>query len=192
MLNILSRRETVLVRRLVAAIQKWRNVASRGQKYLYLVVGKRYLRLRWCPWDGGYAAEAEGLVACFPALTHHYPRPKEISMKRREALGLKGVPMPGPNAASILLGKLPAIREFLSCTEYEDRTARTVGALRITSRGTTWMLTLTDPDARARLCVSDASLDKALMLMEQLLGVAECPWEADPYAEEREAKKRKK
>jgi len=156
------------------------------------VVGVRWLELWWAPWTG-YAVLSEGLVATWPTRTHSYPPPpKKLSMKRQEAIGLKGVALPGPAATSTILAKLPAIREYLSCTEYDDKSARQVSALRITSRGTTWMLTLTDPDRCARLCVSDTSLDKALLLMEQLVGVPEAPWEPDPYELERREKKTKK
>lgn len=191
-MKITSMGRTVLIRRAKAAIQHWWNEASRHKRTLYLVSGRHFLYLRWCPWEGGYAVVSEGLVASFPARTHTYQLPQRLTMKRQEALGLKGVALPGPVPASVMLSKLPAIREFLSCTEYDDKLPRTVGALRITSRGTMWTLTLTDPDRAARLCVTDASLDKALGLMEQLLGVPECPWEPDPYAAERLGKKAKK
>jgi len=85
-------------------------------------------------------------------------------------------------ATSVILAKLPLIREWLSATAYDDGSVRQTGALRITSRDALWHLTLTDPDARARLMVSDTSLDKALLLLETLLGADQAPWQADPYA----------
>lgn len=191
-MKITSMGYTVLRRRAKHTFQRWRNEASKHQKRLYLVVARHFLELWWCPWDGGYAVVSEGVLADFPKRTHTYPRVKKLSMKRKEALGLKGVAMPGPAPVSTLLAKLPAIREYCSLTEYEDKTIRAVSALRITSRGTSWHVTLTDPDACARLCTSDASLDKALLLMEQLLGVPEAPWEPDQFEIEKKEKRRKK
>lgn len=81
-----------------------------------------------------------------------------------------------------MLPKLPLLREWLTATSYEDSGIRLPGALRLTTRDALWHLTLTDPDACARLLVSDPSLDRSLLLLEQLLGVPEAPWQLDPYA----------
>lgn len=164
-----------------AALQRWRNLASGQERMLYLVSGRHYYYLHWLPREG-YALRAAGNVACWPQTTFTKPlRLKRLTMKKREAIGLGGVAMPGPAPTSTILGKLKTIREFMSTTAYDDGSPRAVSALRITSRGTVWQLTLTDPDTYARLPVQDASLDDALALMEKLLQSEQCPWEPDPY-----------
>jgi hypothetical protein len=67
-----------------------------------------------------------------------------------------------------------------------------VGNLRLASQGRLWELTLQDPDALARLTLRDESLDRVLLLAEQMLGVEEAPWETDRWLAERAASKPKK
>lgn len=170
-------------------VSQW--LPCRGS-YYYLTRGAHSLFLAWLPWQGGYRLLADRCVADHRRENYiARQRIGRLTVKRREALGLSGV-APAPAAStSVIWSKLPAVREWLCCTEYDDKSIRVPGALRVTTRDGVWALTLTDPDACARLLVSDPSLDKALLLMEQLLGVPEAPWQADPYASQNMKKKKK-
>jgi hypothetical protein len=110
-------------------------------------------------------------------------------MKRRASYALSELIPPAAAGASVILAKLPGLREFLSFTSYDDGSVRQPGTLRLTSHYGAWEVTVQDPDAAARLTVRDGSLDKALLLIEQLLGAEEAPWETDRYLAERQAKK---
>lgn len=103
--------------------------------------------------------------------------------------------IPALPATSVLLSKLPAIREFITATQYEDGSPRVPGYFTLRNRGASFELTMYDYDSGCRLPVSAHELDKALQLMEQLLGVEEAPWEPDRYLmnllAERNKKKRK-
>ena len=155
----------------------------RAERYYYLIRGKYALLLRWLPYLGGYHLVAEYDAQDLRRATITYPRRERVpAVKRRKTLATTDVAPPAAVAASMILSKLPAIREWLSATEYDDHTVRQPGALRVTTRDALWHLTLTDPDAGARLLVSDKELDKALLLLEQLVGVSDAPWQADPYA----------
>lgn len=113
-------------------------------------------------------------------------------MKRRQPVVNVGACAPALPATSVLLAKLPAIREFLSATGYDDGSPRVPGYLTLRNRGHSYEITLYDPDAGLRLPARGPDLDKTLLLAEQLLGVQEAPWEVDNYLTEQLAKKSKK
>lgn len=115
-----------------------------------------------------------------------------MPVKRRAPLAQVGALAPPAPAASMILARLPALREFLSATSYDDGSPRSPGTFRLSSRFAAWEVTIQDPDAAARLTARDVSLDKALLLVEQLLGVEDAPWETDRYLAEALSKKSKK
>ncbi|OWY61056.1 hypothetical protein B7486_65850, partial [cyanobacterium TDX16] len=145
-----------------------------------MVAFKRWYLYRWTPHVGWecYATGLKGQPVTEPTCT--YATHKELAMKRRLTQVGSQVIQPALPAASVMLGKLPAVREFLTATEYEDKTARVPGYLTIRNRGVTFEVTIYDPDAGARLSARAAKLDDVLALIEQLLGVEEAPWEIDP------------
>jgi hypothetical protein len=113
-------------------------------------------------------------------------------MKRRSAPA-NGVACLAPlPATSVILGKLPAIREYLTATAYEDGTARQPGYFTLRNRALTFEGTLYDPDSGTRLVVRANTLDEMLAGLEKLLGVEEAPWEIDPYLTEQLARRRKR
>jgi hypothetical protein len=120
------------------------------------------------------------------------PRPKESRVKRRQPVGETSLPPVGLGAVSVILGKLPAIREFLSCMAYDDGSLRTPGYVTLRNRGTAYEFTLYDPDAGARMAVRAETFDAVLTQAEQLLGVAEAPWEVDQYLTDQLGKKKKR
>jgi hypothetical protein len=113
-------------------------------------------------------------------------------MKRRNAPVGTGAIVPALPATSVLLAKLPAIREFLTATEYEDKSPRQPGYVTFRNRVVAFELTLYDPDGGARLAVRGPTIDQCLQLAEQMLGVEEAPWELDSYLQEQLARRAKK
>jgi hypothetical protein len=160
--------------------------------FFSVLIGTREYMYRYLRFQGGIRLHCvRSTVTGEYELRPQWNRYKEPTMKKKEKLGLDPRVMRGADPVSVILGKLPAIREWLSCTVYDDGSPRQPGALRIASRNSQWWLTLTDPDRGARLCACDDKLDRALTLLEQLLGVEEAPWEIDPYARQTKGKKGK-
>lgn len=162
------------------------------QTNLQVVAFLRWYHYRWTPYIGWecVATGSKGQPVTAPHnlyLTH-----KELMMKRRNLPAGTGIVQPALPSASLMLGKLPAVREFLTATEYEDKTARTPGYLTVRNRQVTFEVTLYDPDSGSRLSARAAKLDDVLALVEQLLGVEEAPWEVDPYLTEQLSRRRKK
>lgn len=154
------------------------------QTNLHVEAVLRWYLYRWSPRVGWecVASGIKGQPVTTPTtlyLTH-----RELAMKRRNAPASTGVIQPALPAASVMLGKLPAIREFLTATEYEDKSPRTPGYITIRNRQVTFEATLYDPDSGSRLSARAAKLDDVLALLEQLLGVEEAPWEIDSYLTE--------
>lgn len=161
--------------------------------FVYLAVGDRIVRYHWVPWLGLQLHSETADIMGGANFVMHRQYLKGITVKKREALGLVGVPIPAAPKASTMLAKVPTVREYLSETAYEDGSSRQVSALRITTRGAMWSLTITDPDARARVVMVAGELDKALLALEALLQAPDCPWEADPWApQERKPRGKKK
>lgn len=160
--------------------------------FVYFLWRDRILRFAWVPWFGlCLHSESDAKTLKVVYVTYRQPA-GELSMKKREALGLGGVPTPAASATSTMLNKVPTIREYLTATSYEDQSLRQVSALRLTTRGGMWTVTLTDPDTMARLVMTAAECDKCLLSLETILQAPDCPWERDPYAKEPKAPRPKK
>jgi hypothetical protein len=84
------------------------------------------------------------------------------------------------------------LREFISATEYEDKTPRTPGYYTLRNRGAAYELTVYDPDSGTRLPCRGQTLDEVFALVEKLLGAVEAPWECDSYLTEQLARKGKR
>ncbi len=97
-------------------------------------------------------------------------------MKRRSPPTPGVVIVPAIPASSTLWPKLPATRAFLHDTQYEDNSPRTPGYLTVRNKVSSMEVTFYDPDSGCRLPVRGRTLDEALTLGEQLLGVEEAPW----------------
>lgn len=168
----------------------WR--LPRFEKWYYLARGRYLILLHWQPFHGVRIA-AEYLRSQWPeASVRTTLEEYQMAIKKRDPMsGPRGAPQ-GPKGTSMILAKLPLLREFLSATQYDDGSTRTVGNMRVGSQGRLWEITLQDIDALARITVREEDLDKALLLAEQLLGMSEAPWETDRYLAERAASPRKK
>lgn len=163
-----------------------------GEKCYRVVKGDIWFVVHWKQRGGCWIRSGgrNSLSTTIPL--YHYPRVQEYSMKRRSA------PQGGPAivqaipSASTLWPKLPALREFLHATAYEDGSARQPGYVTFRNKVTTIEVTVYDPDSGTRLPCRGATLDQALSLLEQLLGVEEAPWEADKYLMEQLVAKSKR
>jgi hypothetical protein len=113
-------------------------------------------------------------------------------MKRRIAARPGDAVVPALPSASVHWPKLPALREFLTATKYDDGTPRTPGYVTVRNRVSTFEVTVYDVDGCCRLSSRAGKLDDALSLVEQLLGVEDAPWEPDRYLTEQAAKVPKK
>jgi hypothetical protein len=113
-------------------------------------------------------------------------------MKRRQAATPGGTIVPPLPSSSVHWPKLPALREFITATKYDDGSPRTPGYLTVRNRVTTFEITVYDPDGCCRLSARASTLDEALALTEKLLGVEEAPWEPDRYLQEQASRGAKK
>lgn len=146
----------------------------------------------WVPWAGWYLhATYDGRTESRPLVDTH-ALSLEDQMKRKIVTAGAGVIMPRLSETSLLLAKLPAIREFLTQTAYEDNTSRQPGYLTLRNKGHAFELTLYDWDGGCRLPLLDSTFDKVLLGMEALLGLEDAPWAVDKYLMEMLAKKTKR
>lgn len=117
-----------------------------------------------------------------------------MPLKRREGLG-RMPSLPAMVEPELLKKKWPAVAEFVVATQFEDGTGRLPAELKFGPKGGGWQVTLYDVEQAARLSAMAPSLEAALSLLEQLLGVEEAPWEVDNYLvslKERREKRKKK
>jgi hypothetical protein len=99
---------------------------------------------------------------------------------------------PALPGTSLLLAKLPTLREFMTATAYDDGTARTPGYLWFSNRGTMFEVILFNPDSGSRLPVVAPTMDEVLAAVETVLKLPEAPWQPDRYLSEQLTKKTKK
>lgn len=160
-------------------IGQW--LPRRGEKLLKIVMRSQWHLVQWLPREGYWTVSA-GLVSD-PNETPYYfaPRYQGDAVKRRQAARPGDTVVPALPSASVQWPKLPAIRQFISETKYDDGTPRTPGYLTVRNRVTVFEVTLYDPDSASRIATRGKTLDEALGLAEQLLGVEEAPWEPDAY-----------
>lgn len=163
----------------------------RGREvFLYILMRTQWHLVQWLPREGWWTVAA-GLGSEPDGEPYYFaPRYQGDAMKRR----LPAVPgtavVPPLPSASTLLPKLPALREFITATKYEDNTPREPGYFTVRNRVTTFEVTVYDPDSASRISARGKTLDEALGLVEQLIGVEEAPWEPDAYLAQLAAKKR--
>lgn len=187
--------------RIIASVLPWRRwrvsrwLPRARPITLHLAGASRWWRVRWWP-RVGYLVLAVGrrsAPADEPLTARTY---EEVAMlKRRQPNGDGGLPLPALPSTSTALPKSPSLREFISSTEYDDKTGRTPGYFTLRNRGASYELTVYDPDSGTRLVCRGQTLDEVILLVERLLGAQDAPWETDPYLTEqlaRKCKRRKK
>jgi hypothetical protein len=165
---------------------------SSRECFLVYRLGVRCVYTRWLPYKGllAYGSSAAGS----PALDRIYCDHREVMMalKRREVGTGAGYVVPALSADSKLLGKLPALMEFLTATAYEDGSPRVPGYLWISNRIAAFEVTVFDPDGCAKLPCLGKTLDDALGLAETHLRADTAPWQVDGFLVKRAAEKKKK
>jgi len=90
---------------------------------------------------------------------------------------------------SKVFGTFPHIREHMAVRQYDDKTPRQTGSIMVNVIGSMWRVIVKDHDTQMQIVVIMPTLDDALTQAELLLGVDECPWEPDPFARQKGAKK---
>lgn len=169
-----------------------RRLPRRGEVMLRLLMPSRWYLLQWLPREGWWLLSSGTAGAPYERPDYVAPRYQGEAMKRRTAAEPGQVVVPALPSTSVHLPKLPALREFLTATTYDDASPRTPGYFTIRNRVTTFEVTVYDPDSGSRLSCRGPKLDDALSLIEQLLGVAEAPWETDAWLTEQLLRKRKR
>lgn len=170
-------------------VRRW---LPRREKWFRIEWGPVWSLLHWRPFKGLWVVSVGSKGVPNDTRAIITPRPKESRMKKRQPMSSANLPPVALPATSVILGKLPALREFLTATAYDDGDMRTPGYMTIRNRVTSFEVTLYDPDAGARMPVRGDTLDAVLVLVEQLLGVAEAPWEHDQYLTDQLTKKKRK
>lgn len=115
-----------------------------------------------------------------------------MGLKRREVGTGAGYIAPALSADSKLLGKLPAVMEFLTATAYEDGTPRTPGYMWVSNRTVAFEVTIFDPDGCAKLPALGKTLDEAFALLEAHLRAESPPWQQDGFLVKKAAEKKRK
>lgn len=169
-----------------------RTWVPRRETWYHLVRAGHWLLLSWQPYRGMWLVADRVGSADGPTVLYSPVPEWGMTLKRRPGPGAAGAVQPAAQAASTIMGKLPAMREFLTATVYDDGSARAPGRLRIETQGTIWAVTVQDPDACARLTCRAPTLDGALLLVEQCLGVEDSPWELDRYLAQAQTTSKKK
>jgi len=176
-------------RRGVTRPRKW--LPKREAWYYLDVEGVRY-SLFWKPCFGIQctARTIRGLGGF--ERKYKYPFERDWQMKKLKIAASTGVAPVGVSSTSVIWGKLPRLREHLTCLAYDDGTIRTAGYIWVKTTATQWVITVFEPDACARMDVRGTTLDDTLTLVEKLLGAEDAPWEVDTYLQEKAAKRVKK
>jgi len=154
-------------------------------------VDKR-LVLRYQPWTGWLLAAIERHHNGVEVLrTYPWFEVKEMKKRSTEVVALTGPGMSLASAHSVLLMRFPNLMKQMSVVKYEDDTPRKPGSLFVSTQGSMWRVTVTEPDVYLKLTMMAAELDDALAGIELALGSESIPWELDQYAASRAPKKKK-
>ena len=120
--------------------------------------------------------------------------PKERTVKKRK-MGSSGDPTDAAvhlaAVETILMGQFPCIVAHLITTKWDDGTPRTPGTLMVKTMGSSYALTLKEPDDALQMTVLAQTIDDVFELAETLLGGDKAPWESDPWQRQRNTKGRK-
>jgi hypothetical protein len=165
---------------------------SHGEKLLYCW-WRGYLLLMWWKSHQGYRPLA--LVSPqgpeYETLETWFLPGEQVAIKKRAvASGPVILPMLGMD--SKVLGKCPALIEFITATAYEDGAPRQPGYFTVRNRTIEFEITLYDPDAGQRVVIRARELDKMFVGAEAVLNAVDAPWEPDLYLMGRLPKKKKK
>lgn len=192
-------RECSRVERLIFTMNGWSPRRHRGRVSgkgvlsgsLQFCVDKR-LVVRYQPWTGWLLAAVERF-ACGTEVIREYPWFEVNEMKKR-SMAQVAVTGPGGSLAaksSVVLQGFPHLLEQLTVVKLEDESPRTPGGLLISTQGSMWKLSVTEPDPCLKLTFLAQFLDDALAGLELALGSDSIPWEIDQWALSRRPKNKK-
>lgn len=153
--------------------------------------GWEYL-VDWRPWHGLWVQSVRREAHPREPWSDTWEREEKRTMRRLKLAEGDSGPVPAASSESKLLGRMKLVLEHCTATAYDDGAPRTPGYLWVKTSGTTWIVTLFDPDGGARLDCRASTLDEAFALGEKWLSAEDAPWEIDEYLRERQAKKVKK
>jgi hypothetical protein len=93
-------------------------------------------------------------------------------------------------AASAVFGGFPSLLQQLTVVKTDDNEPRTPGGLLVSTQGSMWKLSVTEPDPCLKLTFLAQFLDDALAGLELALASDSIPWEVDQWALSRRPKKK--
>lgn len=183
---------------LAVVMSSWLGNLRRGHRKLTRRPGRYWLLSRgeaalidWVPHEGLWAWRLHRNGPSGELLKETSRPEKLMPPKKRQALGLEGVPIPALPLESACLKKYPRVLEHLICTAYDDGSLRNPGSIRIDNKLILLVVTLYDPDSGMRLPCNGVTVDECLALADKLLGAPDCPWEVDRWLTSELQKKEK-
>lgn len=170
---------------------KPRQWAGKGLGKLHVRFGDRVLVFAYLFPHGFVPVELQAVKA-FNVTTVCSFTWRPLPMKRVKSITHEGGKAPAhlANPESKLLLRFPHLLAFLSATAYDDAAPRRPGWVTVKTEGASWKIQAKDPDSGMQLQVTAQSLDDAITGLNLLLGSEDAPWEVDPWARERKAKKK--
>jgi len=173
--------------------RSWGHLLGSKERW-FVILGRLDSRLvlRYVPWCGYlpvhlvvYRGEKTGEKA--------YPHWDVLEMKKRNQVPVtpEGTAQHLASVESVLFSKLHAIVKQLTVTRYDDGDPRTPGSLFISTQGSMWRATTTEPDACLKLTMMAPTLDDALAGLCLALEAESIPWEVDTYAMSKRPKPKK-
>lgn len=169
-----------------------RRVAGKGviSGEIQITIDKR-LVVRYVPWTGWVLAAIESNDDGW-SVVREYPWTEVGEMKKR-TMSVVAVAGPGGSLASnasTVFGGFPNLLQQLTVVKTDDEAPRTPGGLLISTQGSMWKLSVTEPDPCLKLTFLAQFLDDALAGLELALGSDSIPWEIDQWALSRRPKKK--
>lgn len=146
----------------------------------------------YLPFAGWYPVAIRDHVVAGREL-HRYLSQKELVVKKRTP-ALSNPESSAQHLAameSAVFSKLHAIIKQCAITRYDDGDARTPGSCFISTQGSMWRVTVTEPDSCLKLTMMAQTLDDALAGITLALESESIPWELDAYAASRAKNKKK-
>lgn len=120
-----------------------------------------------------------------------YPHPGDLMKKRTAAAS--PAPGDGPRHLAPITNKsmkdFPNLIAHCCVTRYDDNDPRQPGWFTLKTQGSAWVVVLKEPDTACQMQCLGNTLDDALALAELLCGSDDAPWESDPWAKRKGAKK---
>ena len=150
------------------------------------------LVVRYQPWTGWLLVAIERFRGGIEVV-REYPWSEVKEMKKRSMAQVACTGPGGSLAAksSVLFQGFPHLLDQLTVVKLDDESPRTPGGLLVSTQGSMWKVSVTEPDPCLKLTFLAQFLDDALAGLELALGSESIPWEIDQWAMSRKPKKQK-